>query len=257
MAPLNVANIGAGPAGCLLARLLHINGIQFTVFEAEASPDSRRIQGGTLDLHAKTGIAALKAAGLYDEFTKLARFDGSSLTICDKRNQPYFRLPALFTNNPEIDRVQLRSLLLQSIPSDRNRGKVQGGFSLVVGADGAWSVVRSGLRDPLPEYSGISGFDMSMPNAQEKALPTYDLLQRGNLFAFSDGKSIIAQQMGDGSIHVSAWGRKNIEWANETRAQLPSLRDTTSEYADWAPELVDMINQTERHIRASSFYMLP
>ena len=170
MAPMKVAIIGAGPAGCLLARLLHMNTISVTIFEADSSFDARS-QGGTLDLHPKTGIAALKASNLYEEFLKHARFDGSALTVCDKNAQPYFQLPRLFASNPEIDRLQLRQIFLDSIPSHRIRwgkalhaierdmhqkptdakdivmhfadGSTETGFRLVVGADGAWSKVRS------------------------------------------------------------------------------------------------------------------
>ena len=77
MTSLNVAIVGAGPAGCTLARLLQSSNvpIKVTIFEREASLDAR-IQGGTLDLHTDTGIAALKKAKLYDEFLTFARFDG-------------------------------------------------------------------------------------------------------------------------------------------------------------------------------------
>jgi 2-polyprenyl-6-methoxyphenol hydroxylase-like FAD-dependent oxidoreductase len=74
----NVAIIGAGPAGCTLARLIQVSEapIKVTIFEGDASPNSRT-QGGTLDLHTNTGIAALKKAGLYDAFLKYGRFDGN------------------------------------------------------------------------------------------------------------------------------------------------------------------------------------
>jgi len=76
MSSLHVAVVGAGPAGCTLARLLQRSKIpiKVTVFEGEASLDVRT-QGGTLDLHTERGIAALKKAELYDEFLELARFD--------------------------------------------------------------------------------------------------------------------------------------------------------------------------------------
>ena len=77
-----IAIIGAGPGGCMLARLLHCANINVTIFEAEASVDFRS-QGGTLDLRTKTGLAAMKEAGLYEEFLKHARFGGESLVLCD------------------------------------------------------------------------------------------------------------------------------------------------------------------------------
>lgn len=44
------AIIGAGPAGCILARLLQPLKVDPAVFESDPSPNIRA-QGGTLDLH--------------------------------------------------------------------------------------------------------------------------------------------------------------------------------------------------------------
>ena len=68
MPSIRVAIVGAGPVGLTLARLLlNKPNIDIVVFESEKSRDVRG-QGGSLDLHTTTGIAALKEAGLYDEF---------------------------------------------------------------------------------------------------------------------------------------------------------------------------------------------
>ncbi|OJJ45325.1 hypothetical protein ASPZODRAFT_69672 [Penicilliopsis zonata CBS 506.65] len=290
MSTFKVAIIGAGPAGCLLARLLHIKQIEVTVFEAEASPNARS-QGGTLDLHPKTGIAALRTAGLYEEFCRLARVDSAGLTITDKQNQPYFQLPAALATNPEIDRVQLRSLLLRSLPGGCVRwnhrlidikeagagagtgagngstelvfahGATEGDFHLVVGADGAWSCVRAVLAPSVkPQYSGIAGYDLSIPNANAREGPrhSWELVKGGNLFAFSDGQSIMGQQMGDGSIQVSVWGRHAEDWATQMRENPPqSPEEVCGEYTGWAPELLDLIRQSRGEMRISALYMLP
>lgn len=77
------------------------------------------------------------------------------------------------TDRPEIDRRDLRLLLLGSVPNDKIRwgakvervhkegddmmsicfadGTVESGFRLVVGADGAWSKARSLVG--LPRYT--------------------------------------------------------------------------------------------------------
>lgn len=110
---LRIAIIGAGPGGCLLGRLLHLANIQCTIFEAEESLDFRA-QGGTLDL--RTGLPALRAADVYDEYLKYSRFDGSALGVCDKNAKFYFHVGASKVGNPEMDRADLRGLLLRSLP---------------------------------------------------------------------------------------------------------------------------------------------
>ena len=177
-----IAIIGAGPAGCMLGRLLHLANIEATIFEAEESCNFRS-QGGTLDLSKKSGIAAIKAAGLYDEYLKFCRPDGAALGVCDKKANFYFQLSASKNGNPEIDRSELRLLLANSLPEGMIRwnhrlrriddslnlhfdDSIETGFDLVVGAEGAWSKVRNLLSEEKPLFSGIAGYNLSIPNAE-------------------------------------------------------------------------------------------
>ena len=57
-----VAIIRAGPAGCILTRLLQPLTVDFTIFESDPGPNFRA-QGGTPDLHIDTGLYALRKAG--------------------------------------------------------------------------------------------------------------------------------------------------------------------------------------------------
>lgn len=126
-----IAIVGAGPVGTTLARLLHLQtpSASVTVFESDASPNYRS-QGGTLDLHTQTGLAALKEAGLWDDFLKHARYDGEALKITDKKlkichQQEPTRGPDMSREQgsgwdrqerPEIDRGLLRRILTESLP---------------------------------------------------------------------------------------------------------------------------------------------
>jgi 2-polyprenyl-6-methoxyphenol hydroxylase-like FAD-dependent oxidoreductase len=81
--PLRIAIIGGGPGGLTLARILQTRGVRVTVFEQETSTNSRS-QGGSLDLHPESGLKALRAADLFDQFKKYARYEGQQMRVIDK-----------------------------------------------------------------------------------------------------------------------------------------------------------------------------
>ncbi|KAI9842708.1 MAG: hypothetical protein M1837_006993 [Sclerophora amabilis] len=280
MPAMKIAIIGAGPAGCMLARLLHRANVPVTIFEREASIDCRS-QGGTLDLHTDTGLAAMQEAGLYEEFLKLARFDGEAFAVADKKLTVYLRAPGSTTKStrgrPEIDRWQLRSLLADSIPKDIIRwnhrlrkigpnnelhfdGTIETGFDLIIGADGAWSQTRRLLSQEEPFYSGVAGHSLSIPNAAERAPTTYKLVNRGSLFAFSDGRSIMGQQMGDGSISVSTWSARGEDWMEQCGYDpydgAASKEAMRREYHDWTPKLLNLTQEADDNVTPRSLYML-
>jgi 2-polyprenyl-6-methoxyphenol hydroxylase-like FAD-dependent oxidoreductase len=119
MTPLRIAIIGAGPAGCLVARLLlqdttNID-VPICVFEAEQAPDTRALHGGTLDLHPKIGLAALEAAGLLDEIARSTTSTRAGFVLCDTHAQPYFAWPPEKCK-AEVDHSALRALLLEALP---------------------------------------------------------------------------------------------------------------------------------------------
>ncbi|KAI7362882.1 putative oligopeptide transporter [Hortaea werneckii] len=294
----SIAIIGAGPAGCMLARLLTQSqpNIEVTIFEGESSLDLRS-QGGTLDLHASTGQRALKAAGLFDEFLKYARYDGEALKICDKTLLCYITQQggsdarsSSFSNRPEIDRPQLRKLLFESLPEGTvqwNRklksistddtlptlhfadGTTATGFDLIVGADGAWSHVRPTLTDVRPVFSGIGGYSLFIPQAQKRIPKLFDLVNRGSVFAFSDGKSLTAQYMSDGSLNVGVWGvraeamagggRKKTDPNPDTEnSKIPLKSKLREQYHDWHPSLQAFIQEAdEDNMVPRDLFMLP
>lgn len=248
MSCCRVAIVGAGPSGCLFARLLVNNSnIQVAVFEADSSPTIRR-QGGTLDLHQKTGIAALKKAGLYAEFLKYARSDGEALLLCDKHLTGYFQIPARSSsqNNdsrPEIDRFHLRQILLDSLPAHiihwehkvlavtegnvlhfEHGQRCEERFDLVVGADGAWSHIRRLLTAEEPIFCGITGHMSLIPDAANTAPEVAALVNRGSLFAYSDGKALMAQQLGEDSIEVSCWAGRHANNVSASLVEGPTVQ---------------------------------
>lgn len=171
----SIAIIGAGPCGLTLARLLERNNIDYILYErdaASAPAHHKKIGvGGSLDLHPTTGQKALEVAGLFHEFRKHARWDATGFRIATQDGGIKLSIGE-GRDAPEIDRSQLRQMLLDSVSAEKLQwdhgvkaverddeepgwrikfanGRSEGGFKLVVGTDGAWSKVR-------PVVSGIS-----------------------------------------------------------------------------------------------------
>jgi len=152
--------IGAGPGGLTLARILQLKGVEVKVYQQESSIDVRS-QGGTLDLHVESGQYALQTADLFDKFQALCRPKGQDTRIIDKSGKVHYEEVSHENNfdRPEIDRRDLRQLLLESLKANTiaqghslqsieslgngqhklafNNGVIETA-DLVIGADGAW-----------------------------------------------------------------------------------------------------------------------
>lgn len=270
---MKVAIIGAGPAGCTLAHILINASVPVTVFENHPEP---RPDGGTLDLHTETGLAAVKKAGLYDEFLKHARFDGESFQVVDKRCVHLLNTggasESTSRGRPEIDRPALVHMLADTLPKgtirfnhkllrvadDRTLHFEHGsesGFDLVVGADGAWSRTRKALSDVDPYFTGVVGYEGNIPNAAEQMPELSTLVRRGSVFGFSDCKSIMAQQMGNGSIKSSAWLVQREPKGLTGDAAREHICDV---YKGWSPRLLEALDSPKvASISFRALYMLP
>ncbi|MGW1412723.1 FAD-dependent monooxygenase, partial [Streptomyces sp. NPDC002403] len=111
-----IAIIGGGLGGLTAARVLHVNGIQAAIFELEASA-AARTQGGMLDIHEANGQKALHAAGLYEDFLKIVHEGGQEMRLVGPDAAVHVSEKDDGTGGrPEVDRGDLRDLLLNSLP---------------------------------------------------------------------------------------------------------------------------------------------
>ncbi|KAK0469189.1 oxidoreductase [Desarmillaria tabescens] len=281
-----IAIIGAGPSGLLLARLLqHLGNIPSTIFELDLS-SSARGQGGTLDIHEGTGQRALKAAGLLSEFQKYMRPEGDYLRLVDKTGFIHIDGETPGEGRPEIDRTQLRQLLIDSVPATtiewgskiasvqptpdgRFRVTLADGsedprsFDLVVGADGAWSRVRPLVTDVLPFYSGISGVEVRFRDVDTAHPEISKLVGQGSYFCLSDDKAFFAQRQGDGSIRNYAMLRTPESWIDECGIDFSNPQATKAAlleryFDDWSEANKDLFRLADDdHVIARKLVMLP
>ncbi|WP_328549593.1 FAD-dependent oxidoreductase [Streptomyces sp. NBC_00366] len=228
-----IAIVGAGLGGLTLARVLHVHGVETAVYDLDASP-AARTQGGMLDIHEGSGQVALRAAGLYEKFRALVHKGGEAMRILDK--DAVVRMDEADGGDggrPEIDRGDLRDLLLGSLPEGTVRwgtrvtgarplggGRHQVALAdgsvfttdLLVGADGAWSRIRPLVSDAEPAYTGVSFVEADLRDADVHHPVGAEVVGGGSLFALGAGRGFLAHRETDGSLHVYAAVEAPEEW---------------------------------------------
>ncbi|MFJ7146891.1 FAD-dependent oxidoreductase [Streptomyces sp. NPDC100445] len=218
-----IAIIGGGLGGLTAARVLHANGIESAIFELEASA-SARTQGGMLDIHAENGQKALHAAGLHDDFLKIVHEGGEAMRLLGPDGTVYVSSQDDGSGDrPEVDRGDLRALLLNSLPDGTvhwgrkvtgarplGDGRHEVTFTdgtaittgLLVGADGAWSRVRPLLSNAKPRYTGVSFVETDLLDADTRHPRSTAVVGGGFLICLGDERGFLAHRETDGSLHV-------------------------------------------------------
>ncbi len=189
----NITIIGAGLVGSLLALSLRKKGYEVSLYEKRDDMRSESLNGGksiNLVLTAK-GVKALKDLGLYEDILEITTpVIGRMMHSIsgDLTFQPYGRDKS--ERNLSVSRGELNKLLmnkaesfgtkitfneeLSSIDFDKNIIKFKSGneytFQVLLGADGAGSLVRKNIKNLLndsmtlsQEPLGISYKELSMP----------------------------------------------------------------------------------------------
>ncbi|MGW2239705.1 FAD-dependent oxidoreductase [Streptomyces sp. NPDC001759] len=275
-----IAVVGAGLGGLALARVLHVHGIDAALYDLDASPTAR-VQGGMLDIHEDSGQQALRAARLYEEFLALVHQGGQAVRVLDKDVTVVLDQPDDDAGGrPEIDRGDLRDLLLGSLPEGTVRwgAKVTGArplgdgrhevaladgtvftTDLLVGADGAWSRVRPLVSDARPAYTGVSFVEADLHDADLRHPVSAEVVGGGMLFALGEGRGFLAHRETDGSLHVYAALESAEEWLDGvdfTDTEAAKAR-VLEHFADWDKSLRALVADADGALVPRRIHALP
>ncbi|WP_330242427.1 FAD-dependent oxidoreductase [Streptomyces sp. NBC_00525] len=278
-----ISIIGAGPGGLTCARILQKHGIAVTVYDRDRDARTRD-QGGSLDLHTEDGQLALREAGLIERFRELARPEGQRMRRLDAAGRVLMdRMPDEGDpSEPEIDRGQLRDLLLGSLAPGTARwgralasvdGPAEGprtlrftdGTSvetdLVIGADGAFSRVRAAVSAAVPYHSGITFTEAWFDDVENRHPALSELVGDGSAAAADGERALFAQRNSGGHIRVYIIRRAPADWitaAGLTAGDTTGIRaHLLDEFAGWASGMRYMISANDGPYADRPLFVLP
>ena len=260
-----IAIIGGGPGGLTLARLLQLKGLTVKVYERDINKEAR-IQGGALDLHTGSGLAALEKAGLMEAFKSNFR-PGAELVRVVNNQAKIFSDQHLVGktqgfgdkhHRPEIDRGPLREILMNSLQPgtivwnshivsieqipDKWKIIFENGHTaiadIVIGADGANSKIRPFVTAFKPFWTGVTMIEGSIKNAAKTAPIIHALLKGGKIFAYGNEKTVIVSSKGDGSFGFATSHKSGEFWYKESGIDFKDNKQVLAwfkkEYSGWS-----------------------
>ncbi|UHG94313.1 FAD-dependent oxidoreductase [Spirosoma oryzicola] len=270
-----IAIIGAGPVGLTMAKLLQQQGIKVTVYERDKDAQAR-VWGGTLDLHKSSGQRAMEKAGLLEQYFALARPMGR--TLADERGRLLFSkkpTPENQYNNPEINRNDLRKMLLDSLASDtvvwnskltglnehngswllQFENESQATADFVIVANGGMSNVREKVTDSKVEDTGTYFIQGEVLDPEINCLPFFQLSGGNILMSSYQGNLLVANPDNDGALTYNVIFATPAGWTNDNKVNFQnkdSVRSFLSErFADWDERYHQLFQAT------STFWGLP
>ncbi|ETS85247.1 hypothetical protein PFICI_03272 [Pestalotiopsis fici W106-1] len=294
-----IAIIGAGPAGLTLGLLLHRQGVPFKIYDLRARPTDEEFtqQSGMLNLNEGTGLSAIRACNLYDEFIGLTGQCEEADVIADKEGN-ILHADSGSGGRPEISRHDLTKLLLSHIPAEciswehkllqatpsssasqyildfGSRGTST--VDLVIGADGAWSRIRSQLTDKKPHYSGVTFITLTIPDFTTRYPHLAEFVGPGTFAAPGDDGNVVMCQRGvrgaariylalktteDGVAEFSGLGKATAAEAKDKLLSLESGDGRWMTFGTFGPKLQELIirglEDQSGPLDIKPLYMLP
>ena len=275
-----IAIIGGGPAGLTLGALLHRHNIPFTIYELRPRPTEEELAepSGMLDLHEESGLAAIRACELYEQFLPLTGDCEESMIIADKHGNILHSDQGGAADRPEISRHNIIKLFLSKIPdnsikyntkvlsADRDSATekvtlrlsptsdastiVSETYDLVIGADGAWSKIRPVLSDVKPQSSGLQYLTLIIRDIATRHPDLASLVGRGSFLALGNKHGLDSHRAAQGSAQIylmtnALGGDEGAMLESLSSLSAPELKahflSDENSYGDWGPALKELI----------------
>jgi len=282
-----IAIVGGGPGGLTLARLLQLKHADVNVFERDADRSVRQ-QGATLDLHAESGLKALRVAGLLNEFKKHYRPGADKMRVVDQYARIQFEDHDTKTDNfdslwfrPEIDRGPLRDMLIDSLlpgtvawdsqflsMTPEGAGwniQFKNGRSfyadIVVAADGANSKIRPLITPTEAVYSKLTVVEGNIYDAARNAPRLHELTKGGKVFALGGERSIILSAKGDGCLSFYTGCKDDETWVKYSGIDFNSIDQVAAwfkeRFGDWDEIWQELFATDQMYVVPRQMYHYP
>ncbi|WP_281233528.1 FAD-dependent oxidoreductase [Flavobacterium gelatinilyticum] len=249
----SIAIIGAGPVGLTMARLLQQKGINVKVYERDKD-DKARIWGGTLDLHKGSGQDAMQKAGLleayYHKAIPMGRIiaDHNANSIFSKETTPDKQF-----DNPEINRNDLRTILLDSLETntviwnsklielETHNGKWLLHFEnettaeadFVIGANGGMTKIRKFITETKVESTGTYMIQGEVSNPETNCPDFYNLCADKILMASYNGNLLVVNPKNNKALSYNVIFKtpENFDLSFENKENV--IEFLSNKFSDW------------------------
>ena len=271
-----VAIIGAGPVGLTMATLLQQKGIDVAVYERDKDALTR-ISGGPLDLHKGSGQEAMKKAGLLEHY--YAKAIPMGRTVADEQGKVLFSkkpTPEDQYNNPEINRNDLRQLLLDSLAGDtvvwdrkftgleeyngkwllHFENKMDATADVVIGANGGMTKARNYVTDAAIEYTGTFMIQGNVVEPETTCTEFYQLCNNNILMTAYNGNLLVANPRNGNMLSYGITFKKPGEWGRKNGLNFQDMNSIIvfllNRFSDWDERYKQLFSSTSFFVGLST-----
>ena len=112
-------------------------------------------------------------------------------------------------------------------------------YDLVVGADGAWSVVRPLLTPNQPVYTGICFIDATISDINNRFPSLSAAAGPGGVLSLAPNKSIMTQRQSHGYLRIYAAVCVPQSWSTSFKPTRDAVLDLYSD--GWSPDILEFL----------------